>query len=127
MGVETTMKNFDKPYVERCAGPQSRQLDLFMENQLDDDLGMMIKEYSKELEKFEESRRFKKESYKSIFQTIVPTFNIFATNSFDHHIAKANIHSSAGEAIRADWLNVFEDLCIAYLREAKKLEVKRAR
>jgi hypothetical protein len=126
MGVETTMKNIDKPYIERCADPHSRQLDLFMENQLDDDLGMMIKEYSLELEKIEKSRRFEKKSKFSVFQQIIPTFNMFAPNSFNRHIAKANIHNSAQAAIRADWLNVFEDLCIAYLREAKDLERKRA-
>jgi len=127
MGIDTTMKNIDRPYVERSADPESRQLDLFMENQLDDDLDMMIKEYSRELEKIEESRRFEKVSKSNVFQQIIPTFNIFAPNSFNRHIAKANIHNSAQAAIRADWLNVFEDLCVAYLREAKNLEIKRAR
>ena len=106
------------PYIE-CAGDREpEQLNLF-ENQGDT---VSQEACDAALSAIAEQVELLRPSAGSKAIDVINTFNIYPVRGAFRHLKKANVRASAEAGIASDWTKVFQDLCVAMLRQTQVVE-----
>lgn len=110
----------EAPYATRELS--LKQLDLFESHDWEHLPNYSSAELERALSDLIESRSLIKLSAQEQTRNVFLSFNIYPSGLSDRHLAKAGYPESPAVAIESDWVSVFEDVCVAFLSEASKLE-----
>ncbi|MDD9806040.1 MAG: hypothetical protein OXU44_03710 [Gammaproteobacteria bacterium] len=106
-------------YVEQSAA--GRQLELFQFPGVEDDAGKRLEIYGKELDRLLEKRQWHGDKWASVAK-ILSSFRLTDQRSLHDYFQDIGIETDPGKAIHSDWQKVFEDFCLAFLKEAQAIE-----
>ncbi len=124
--TENTDKLVDFLVRHVAQSASDKQLDLFSFPDPEDDANKKLEIYNKELDRLLAKRQRYGSQLPSVTE-ILSSFRLMHPVSQHDYLRDAGIESNPDKAIRSDWQNVFEDFCLAFLKEAQAIENRRAR